>query len=535
MKAIMTTLVFVTLGVGLACDDAPSPEPPAPNLEEASGDLVTLLPERVLVAVELRDLDGRWDELRAVPPLARLQDRMLDEIGLDARDVPKIAGPFAVLALVPDEAWREIVPVAVLNPPSPASALARLGRTDALTAVQARGAVWIGPASHARLVERIAAGDGTSFRQAVDFAALAERLPEGGLARAALHPAALREYLRVRAQMARSSPVRALAALLRSDLEAIEIAGFRRDITGGEFVTDAWVGFDAGVLPEAVTRALATARGPAVLPSDLAADVLLASSFRTEPEAGLAWLRSIAARDPSGPLRNLDFWIEEFEARTGRSVETDIVGALGERGLTLVLEGADGRGLEIVAILDASDPERLEAALVDLRDWLGEEIWGRSLGLTIPKPRRTDAERGAVHGLDFWSPFGTFRGPVFQVADGRLIVATGRGGLARGVEFARTAQSWVTPAWALEDDGPADEIVYLRTRELARVLGEVFDDGSSLFGAILEFLYGTGEGRLRLRYEERGLRLSGVLQISANLRIEAHAPDRTQLPTAGAP
>ncbi len=517
MRAIMTGLVIMTLGVVLACDDAPSPTSATASLQVATGDLIALLPDRTLAAVEFHDLAARWDELRAIAPLARAQDRLLNEIGLDADDVEEIAGASLVVALVADPGWRQIVPVAVLDPPSHERALARLGRKGELVAVEERGAVWTGPADHTQLLERISAGDGTSFRQAVDFAAVDERLPEGGLVRVVLHPPALGEYLRSRAEMAATSLAGRLAGLLHAHFEAIEMAAFRRDVVGGEIVTDGWVGFDTQVIPEAFKTALATHRGPATLPSDLPGDVLLAGSFRTEAEAGLAYLRSLAARDPRGPLRNLDFWIAEFEARTRRDVERDIVGALGDRVFTFVLEGKDDGGGEVVAIFEARDPARLEAALVDLADWLAEHVRGRSLNLTIPRRWDAQVESGVEHGIDVWRPFTTVSGPVFQIVDGHLVIACSRGALRRGVELATSLGTWSTPAWALEGEGPADEIAWIRTPALARLLADpsasAASDGAHLLGAVWDLLEASGEGRVVVRYEEYGFHLSGHLRI----------------------
>jgi hypothetical protein len=521
MRANLTTLVCVVLGVvlgvGLACDDAPSP-PPAPSIvESAAGDLIALLPRSTLVAVELRNVGGRWDELRAIPRLARLQDRILEELGVATDDIPAIVGRRAVLALVADERSYETAFVAVLDPASPQVALARLAASGKLAVVWERGAVWVGPPSRARLLERAAAGDGTSLRLAVDFGELDARLPEGGLARVVFHPRALREYLGVRAELAGSSLAGTLAAFFRSDLEAVEVLGFRRDVVAGQIVTNGWIGFDREVIPEAVTRALASSRPPAALPGNLPGDVLFVSSFRTEAEASLAWLRTMAARDPRGPLRNFDFWVDEFEARTGRSVERDIVETLGERGLALVLEGEEAGAIEFVAVFQARDPASLEAALVDLRDWLAEQVWGRSLGLAIPRSRDIGEPGGIVHGIEFRSPFATFSGPVFQRAGDHIVIATSGRSLDLGVQLALSADSWQTPAWALEDGGPPDELLSIRGGALAGILAvaATYARGEDLwlFEAIGELLAGSADGRLRVDYEEQGLRIGGRLRI----------------------
>jgi hypothetical protein len=513
MKTIDKVLACVVIGLlAVACEDAQKPGPAELEVQPAAEDLIDLLPNSALAAVELLNLDSRWEELRAIAPLARVQDHMLDELGLDADDVPVIAGPRMVLAFVSDDAARRIVPVAVLDPPSPADALQLLSGSGGLTAVEARGAIWAGPAAQARLVERIAAGDGTSISSAVDFDATAERLPAGGLVRVVLNPGALRTWLLRWAQYEGTIPAASLAQLLAADLEAIEVAGFRRDIVDGELVTDAWGGIDGDVVPEAFVRALAADRGPALLPPDLPGKTLVAKSFRTEPEAGLAWLRALAARDPDGPLRNLDFWIDEFEERTGRDVEADIVDALGERGLVLLLESGSAGTMELVAIVDAEDPERLEAALIDLRGWLAEQIWGRSLGLAAPRLRDAGDEGGTVHGLDVWSPLGSLNGPVFQLADGRLVVATSRESLGLGVELAGSAATWSTPAWALEG-GPPDEIAVLRMDALARVLIAGSGARAHWLAAAGDFLAQTDEGRLRVDYDPSGFSMTGWIRL----------------------
>ena len=515
MKRIAKILACLTIGLVIACDDTQDPGPAELQVQSTAEDLVGLLPSSTLAAAEFLNIDSRWSELRALPPLARLQDHVLSGLGLDADDVPAIAGSHAILALLEDES-RRIVPIALLDPASPTDARQRLAESDDLVTVAARGAVWVGPAAHTRLVERTAAGDGTSLRKSIDFGLLARHLPAGGLVRVVLNPRALSAWLRRWAEYEGRSLARPLAQLFAADFEMVELAGFRRDIVDGQLMTDGWVGFASDVIPEAVTRALATERGPALLPAQLPGDAMLAKSFRTEPEAGLAWLRSVAERDPQGPLRNLDFWIAEFEARSGRDIETDIVGALGDRGLLLLLEGEAGAP-ELVAILDTHDSERLVAALIDLRGWLAEQIRGRSLGLAQPRPRDAAGARGVVHGLDVWSPVGTLSGPVFQIVDDHLVVATSGRSLNVGVELARAASTWTTPVWALAE-GPPDEIAVVQLGALAGLLFEGSThpfDGTVWSQPLAEFLASTEEGRLRVFYEDGGFRINGGLRITA--------------------
>jgi hypothetical protein len=224
----------------------------------------------------------------------------------------------------------------------------------------------------------------------------------------------------------------------------------------------------------------------------------------------------MAARDPDGPYRNLEFWMNEFEERTGRDVERDIAGALGSRGLALVLEADQGAAIEFVIVLDAHDPERLEAALVDLRDWLGEQVWGRSFWLAMPRSKDTDERGGVTHGIEFRSPFGTVTGPVFQVAGDHLVLATHRAGLDLGVQLAASADAWSTPDWALGEAGPPDEIAFMRTTTLGRLITEwsgTMDGDCWMFEAIGEFLDGAGDGRIVVYWEEDGFRIDARLRV----------------------
>lgn len=517
MNTRLMVLACAVVGLAVGCEDAQKSGPAGLQVGPAAEDLMDLLPAWALAAVEFRGLESRWEELRSIPALAGLQDHMLDELGLKAEDVPAIAGPRAIVALLADENARRIVPVAVLDPPSFAMARQRLSESESLLAVEARNALWVGPANQARLVERVAAGDGTSLSQAIDTGALAERLPTGGLVRVVVNPRAVGRWLRRWAEYHALSRLRPLARLVAADLEAVDVCGFRRDIVRGELVTHLWVGIDADVVPAAVLRALAADRGPAALPPALPPKALIAKSFRIEPAAGLAWLRSVAARDSDGPLRQLDFWIDEFEARSGRDVERDIVAALGERGMSLVLESADGGGVELVAIIDARDSDRLEATLLDLRDWLGEQIGGRTLGLARSGSRLTDDAHGAAHAFDIWTPFGRYSGPVFQLADHRLVIATSESALSLGLRLAGSAGEWITPAWA-SVDGPPDEIAVVRLKELGRMfeaapVHSVVD--SPWLGVVGGFLSRTGDGRLRIDYEPDGFRVIGWLALDS--------------------
>jgi hypothetical protein len=94
--------VLVTVLMALT---TPSPTPVAVP-EVAGRPLVDLLPESTVAAVEIRDLSRRWTEIRDLPGVARFQDRVFRELGLDVDALPLLAGDRAVLALVISENGR---------------------------------------------------------------------------------------------------------------------------------------------------------------------------------------------------------------------------------------------------------------------------------------------------------------------------------------------------------------------------------------------------------------------------------------------
>ena len=91
MRRIATLLSLSALAAALACDEAPDTGPAALEVQPTAENLIDLLPGYTIAAIEFRDLDSRWGELRAIPPLAKLQDRFLTEIGLDGEDILEIA------------------------------------------------------------------------------------------------------------------------------------------------------------------------------------------------------------------------------------------------------------------------------------------------------------------------------------------------------------------------------------------------------------------------------------------------------------
>ena len=216
---------------------------------------------------------------------------------------------------------------------------------------------------------------------------------------------------------------------------------------------------DLDRLPAELLQLFRTAPdSPPVLPSPLPRHVVLASSFHTEPEASYAWLQRIADSDPRGPLRNFEFWMSEFEERTGRQLEADLIDSLGERGWLFLLEGDAVHTLNAVGIFEARDPGLLDGTLSDLLHWIGDQAQGRTLGLVSPQV--------TGNSMNFRTPFGEFPGPAFELRDGHLLIGTSPQALVEGGKLLRTRKHWqptrpavpVTPRFANESvriSGPA--------------------------------------------------------------------------------
>jgi hypothetical protein len=444
LKAILISASLLALLLspnGLAPVPAVSASPSDPTNGAAA--LIDLLPESTVLGVEIRDLAERWPEIRAVPAISRFLDRLMTDRSLEPDDLPRLAGNAAIVALVPAGDARSLIPVALLRPPHPEQAEEILSRSAPLEVLRGRGALWVGPPNVSDRLERIAAGDGTSARRSLVMDEAYRRLPDRGLIRGWVNPGALRTLLSRHVEGVRPLLVEIVRSFVTAELDTIRFIGFRRELNADGVITDGVIGIDASALPGEVVQALnATPESELLLPSPLPPGTLLASSFRTEAEACLGWLRYVAASDPRGPLRNLDFWMDEFRERTRLDLERDLFGALGEQGSFLLLEGDTSEIVQAVAILETKDPGRLEETLLDLRAWLMEQIQGRTLGLVLPRIRDASLNGWTLHDLTFWTPLAQLPGPVFLVTDEHLVVGTGEPALRAGLNLLQSRDVW---------------------------------------------------------------------------------------------
>lgn len=444
MRHLKPIIVAAALLLFCLHPGAPPPEsaaPAAPSRHEAeTGSLLDRLPSSTAMAVEITGLAERWPEIQAVPALPGFLDRVLDPAGLSASDLPLLAGNEAVVALIPTVDWRSLMPVALLRPDDPEEASEILhgvmlppGGDLSPVILRSRGILWVGPPGALDHLSRLAAGDGTSARESLVMDAVHRRLPDGGLVRGWVNAPALRAFLSGPAGRRGHPLMEALGSLLAAELEAVRFAGFRRELDGRTLTMDGVLGLDSDVLPPEVAAFLESHAGrDPVLPARLPTGTLVASAFRADGAACLAWLRYVAARNPRGPLRNLDFWMEEIRYRGGIDLERDLFGALGERGWLLIVADPAGGPPQAATILEASAPARLEEALLAVRTVLAEQIMVRSFGMVLP--RRMDRASGGatVHELALWTPAGEPARPAFLLDGDHAVLATGSAALEAG-------------------------------------------------------------------------------------------------------
>jgi len=482
-------------------------------------ELVDLLPESTLLAVEVRNLAQRWPELRAFSAIRRCQDQMLAALGLSPDDLLHLAGERTLLALVVSDDDRSVMPLALLRPahPDEAETVLRAIRHPAGTALTTRrggGALWVAPAeASARLDALVARGDRGSQRS--PMAARARQRPFGSaLIRGWLDPAPLRSLLDGRVEGARPLPIEIYLDSLAAALDAVRFIEFERDVTRDGIVTDGRIEIDPGRLPSVVARVFASApEAPPVLPSPLPPGVVLAWSFPVEADAQWAWLRHVAARDPRGSLRNFDFWTDEFEARYARDLERDLVQALGQRGWLFLVEGETRGTVQAALLLETRDAARVEATLLDLRSWLVEQTPARTLGLVAPRPRERSLNELGAHGLAIRTPLAELPGPAFLVTGDCLVLGTGYAALDAGLSLLRTRPTWVTTRLeAATGSAPPHESIRVSGPTLSGWLEAVAGPGESGGSAWLDLLESLDGISVDVWYETDAVRIASEIR-----------------------
>ncbi len=520
MKKTVTVVVLVAiLSLLVACSaDAPSTPDPAARSDAASVPLPALLPQSTLLAAELRDLTARWSEIRAIRPIAAFQDRVLTGIGLTAEDLQLLLGDRAVFALV-SGSDHILWPLALLRPPDIEQAEALLDSSGASWAViRARGALWVGPKRVAVELETVASGDGTSLAQAVPMDEVSSRLPPGGLVRGWVNPMAIRQLLRARLGRRWSATLDLVRGMISAELEVVRWIGFRREIAQGRVTTDAVAVYDTSALPPELARLFDPDASSPQLPSLLPDKTAIAVAFRPEAQAYLPWLRYVAASEPRGPLRNLDFWIDELEERCDMSLERDLFDTIGPHGWLLVFENRVEEPPAWAMVLEASNARLAEATILALLSWSAEHATLRTLGLARPQVHDDVVGGNLTHHLVIRTPVGQLPGPSFTAVDGYLVAGVGEHTIRSGLDLidglafpaGEDTGTGATPQASLQLRGPAlAHLLGSSLRKLSAV-GEEFE----LLEPVVGLIATMSGASTRLWYEADGIRLHADILLS---------------------
>jgi hypothetical protein len=417
----------------------------ASSIAMASNDSLTaLVPESALVTLEFKNLQKRWGELQSIPGMRTFHERVLGTVGMHPDDIPILAGDSAVVALLPGENGHSMMPLVLIRPADMDEAESLLPAK--LTVHHGDNALWISFGDTADQLRELAEADGPS--QSWN--------PKGHeLIHGTIDPEAMATFLRSAPEGIDPPPLAIARSMYAGMLDDVRSIEFTRDVRAGSIIADGRIEMthDFNTAPDS----------PPILPSPLPRHMILASSFRTEPEASLAWFNKIADSDPRGPLRNFGFWMSEFEERTGHNLQQNLVDALGERGWFFLLEGDQFHTMNAVGIFEAQDPDLLDDTLSDLLHWIGDQTQGKSLGLISPR----------VHGnsLTFRTPFGELPGPAFELRNGYLLVGTSPEALAEGEKLLRTRNSWQPTVPAMPRSAQfANESVRINGQALTRWL-----------------------------------------------------------------
>jgi hypothetical protein len=520
VKRIVIILIIILFSLFLiACSaDAPARPEHQAQFTASTAPLPYLLPDRTLLAVEIHDLAGRWPEIRAVRPLARFQDRLLEGTAIRPDQLPLLAGNRMVVALVTGSDGRALLPLALRLPPSdePAAATIRSLGPD-WSVIHARGAMWIAPSHAAAELEDIAVGDGTSLGLVIPLEEADGRLSPGGLARGWLNPAALRRLLQTQMGRQLSDLIDVVGGFITAELEAVRWIGFRRDFDAGRIVTDAVTVYDTRVLPREVARLLDPAAAAAYLPAPLPQNVVMAAAFRPEAQATIPWLQFLAERDPDGPLRNIEFWADEFEERTGRSLANDLSDAIGERAWLLVLQAGGASHYPWLIAFQSPHPERAETMLLDLLDWSVEQAWARTLGLAVPRVRDYQLDGMTIHEVAIRTPLGELAGPVFAAVDGHIVAATGEETVLAGAALLESG-AFSNEVGNLNEPA-AHASLWLRGPALAAWVNSILalcdadDQHANLSRAVTELLLSVSSASAQAWYEVDAVRMHGEISL----------------------
>jgi len=490
-----------------------------------SGDfeLFDRVPASALLAVSVSNLDERWAEIRGTPALANLQDALLSRRGVAADLIPLLAGRRSVFFLAPADRWPFAVPVAILQPPDVRKARAILGSMPDVAYLEGDGVLWVGPALSVDLLAQLAREQGPRFPEAVPLTEIANRLPAGGLVRGCVNSGALLRMLRGPAIESCPYLLRGPAAGLAAELSAVRYAAFRRDFVDGEFRSDGLVAYDRNRLPAEVAGILDPGARPVAIPS--AASLLrmpdgsdqvpfMVMAFRPESRAWMPWIRYVAASDPHGPLRNIAFWLEEFEHRYGRHLERDLFEVFGDRAWLLATRSENQNSMQVVLVMELSARTAIEGTLQDLFSWAGEQLWLSSFGILSTRSWEEHQPGRLMSGLTLRTPLSSLKGPAFEVDDRYLVVALQPSGLATGRAWIESLKSEPPQ----EAGGSSHATILVEPSQLASLIKTFRPAASSesdrlLWDAVLGLMADSKTLQVDMKYEPDAITFQGRLRV----------------------
>jgi len=479
-----------------------------------------LIPATALIAVEVRDVDRRWDEIRSIDFIAGFQDAILSCAGTDADLIHRLAGDRAVLFLAGSEDPPFVVPVAILRPTDVLDAERILAGLSQLSFRRAGGVLWVGPAGVADLLERMSRQETARLNEVLPMDEIDGRLPQDGLARGWLNPVAFMRLLHNSRVDSLPEPLRLAAATISAELTAVRYAAFRRDIAEGEILSEGIIAYDPARISPRVLHALDPEAVPALFPVEIPANAVAVVAFHPEAQACMPWLRNLAASDPHGPLRNLAFWLDEFQERFRRDLDRDLFSALGDHGwlLALDMEGSSAPGL--AAVMEIREESVLASTLRDLMSWVGERFWISTFGTIIPRVWVDTGGGQVIYGTTLGVPFSEFPGPRFQISGRYLLLGDRPETLAAAREFAGSLPGNASVVWDEERNSAAHGSIWVKGPAIAKMLAAGIDaDASDAGGCISKAAGAMAAGMESLRadwqYEPGAVRLHGRLRLAA--------------------
>ena len=495
----------------------------------ADTSLRDLIPASALVAVEVRGLGQRWAEIRGTHALAGFQDSILSCLEIRPELIPGLAGDRAVMFLVPADSHSGIAPIAVLQPADLDGTEALLSGLEGLSCLRSRGALWIGPAGAERLLERCAWQEAAGLPSILPIEENRSGLPPGGLVRGWMNPGALVEFLSDSRMDTLPTPLRWAAAELRAELTAVRCAEFRRDFVKGELIADGLVTYDSSRLPPEISQIFDPDAAPVILPAGIPSNALAVVSFRPEAQAWMPWFRYLAQSDPRGPLRNLSFWLDEFQARYRRDLNRDLFGALGDHGWLLVTTSGDARSTGVVVVVETRHPGAIAVILPDLTSWMGEQIWLKSLGSIMPRSWHEERRGESAGGVTLLTPFSQVHGPEFQLADGYLMVGAGPDAMQAGRAWIENIQRSQTEGERTSNGFPIHGSVLVQGSRLAELIRSARGNKASESpGCILDAIIGLASDlealRIDMRYEQNAVRFHGRIAFANRMQLGARPP-----------